>query len=485
MANGDNSTAGSAPTLRKEIRLRDGMSLMIGGIVGSGIFFVPAVVSGHLDSLAAVLLVWTFGGLLSLAGALSLAELGAALPRTGGLYVFLEEAYGSWAGFLYGWIHFAVTNSGTVAVLGVAFALGVAAVADLGRLAAFLASLPVIPLSAEWVEWVIVKGIGVASILSLTFFNYRGLRSGIMVQNIFTIAKLVGIAAILFVFFAWGRPAEMWSEGFWPKDGFGLAMIGPFGMALLAVLWAYEGWHAITFSAGEFKDPQRDIPRSLAWGTLIVLGIYLVTNLAYFAVLTGQEIADSPSVAAAGMTALFDSALLFGLTAAAFVTIIILTSVTGANNMQILVGPRVMFAMAENDLFFKRFAHIHPRYRTPSFSIWAQGLLASTLTLFGNFEELLNWVIFTHWIFYAATVAGVIVLRYKQPDLERPFRVPLYPWVPLFFVVAASAMIVNTIVVDYQNYWIGEPWWGSLIGIGFVLTGIPAYFYFHRASKLG
>lgn len=467
----------TAPTLAKEIRLRDGMSLVVGGIIGSGIFLVPAVVSGYLDSLAAVLLVWTFGGLLSLAGALSLAELGAAIPRTGGLYAFLEEAYGSWAGFLYGWIHFAVTNSGTVAVLGVAFALGVAGVIDLGKLAAFLASLPIIPLSAEWVERVIVKGIGIASILTLTWFNYRGLRSGIRVQNIFTVAKLIGLAAIVFVFFAWGSPLKMWSESFWPEGGFSRAMIGPFGLALLAVLWAYEGWHAITFSAGEFKNPQRDIPRSLAWGTLIVTAVYLVANLAYYAVLTGPEVAANESVAAAGMTKLF------GLAAAIAATVVVLISVTGANNMQILVGPRVMFAMAENKLFFKKFAGIHPKYRTPGFSIWAQGLLASTLSLFGNFEELLNWVIFTHWIFYAATVAGVIVLRYKQPDLVRPFRVPLYPWLPLFFVLTAAAMIVNTIVVDYQNYWVGKPWWGSLIGIGFVLTGLPAYFYFRRSQS--
>jgi len=458
----------AAPTLAKEIRLRDGMSLMVGGIIGSGIFFVPAVVSGYLDSLAAVLLVWAVGGLLSLAGALSLAELGAAIPRTGGLYVYLEEAYGSWAGFLYGWIHLTVTNSGVIAVLGVAFALGVAAVVDLGELALFLASLPIIPLSAENVEFVLVKGIGIASILVLTWFNYRGLRSGILVQNIFTIAKLVGLAAILFVFFRWGRPVEMWSEGFWPEGGFSWTMFGPFGMALLAVLFAYEGWHSITFSAGEFKNPQQDIPRSLAWGTLIVLGVYLVTNLAYFAVLSGQEIAANDSVAAAGMTKLF------GLAAAVAVTFVILASVTGANNTQILVGPRVMFAMAENKLFFKPFARIHPRYRTPGFSILAQGLFASSLTLIGGFESLLNWVIFTHWIFYAATVAAVIVLRYKQPELERPFRVPFYPWLPLFFVIAAAAMIVNTMIEDWQH---------SLIGIGIVFTGLPVYFYFRRSQS--
>lgn len=457
----------AAPTLAKEIRLRDGMSLLVGGMIGSGIFFVPAVVSGYLDSLAAVLLVWTFGGLLSLAGALSLAELGAALPRTGGLYVFLEEAYGSWAGFLYGWIHFTMTNSGTVAVLGTAFALGVAGVVDLGKLAAFLASLSLIPLSAGHVEFVIVKGLGIASILTLTWFNYRGLRSGIRVQNIFTVAKLIGLAAVVYVFFAWGTPLKIWSAEFWPAGGPSLAF-GPFGLALLAVLWAYEGWHAITFSAGEFKNPQRDIPRSLAWGTLIVLGVYLVTNLAYFSVLTGPEVATNPSVAAAGMIKLF------GLGAAVAVTVVILISVTGANNMQILVGPRVMFAMAENNLFFQRFAHVHPRYRTPDFSIWAQGILACLLTLAGGFEDLLNWVIFTHWIFYAATVAAVIVLRYKQPELERPFRVPLYPWLPLFFVIAAAAMIVNTIVEDWQ---------GALVGIGIVLTGLPAYFYFRRSQS--
>jgi APA family basic amino acid/polyamine antiporter len=436
----------AAPTLAKEIRLRDGLSLVVGGIIGSGIFFVPAVVSTQLTSLSAVLLVWVFGGLLSLAGALSLAELGAAMPRTGGLYVYLEEAYGPWAGFLYGWIHFTMTNSGTVATLGAAFALGVGAL------------VPMHP-------W-LLKAVGIASILSLTWFNYRGLKPGILVQNLFTTAKVLGLAAIVFLFLLRGRPTELWSADFWPEGGFSFAF-GPFGLALVAVLWAYEGWHAITFSAGEFKNPQRDIPRSLAWGTLIVLGIYLVTNLAYFAVLTGTDIAAASSPATAGMTKLF------GLAAAAVVTLIILTSVYGANNMQVLVGPRVMFAMAEEGLFFRAFSRIHPRNRTPGFSIWAQGLLASALTLVGGFEDLLNWVVFTHWIFYAATVAGVIVLRYKQPALERPFRTPLYPWLPLFFVVAAAGMIINNIIEDWQH---------SLVGIGIVLTGLPAYFYFRRQT---
>ena len=297
----DNS---APPALAKEIRLRDGLSLVVGGIIGSGIFFVPAVVSTQLTSLSAVLLVWTFGGLLSLAGALSLAELGAAMPRTGGLYVYLKEAYGSWAGFLYGWIHFTITNSGTVATLGAAFALGVAAILPLDEVAQTLRLAAVLPLSNAQIGFVLQKIIGIASILSLTWFNYRGLRAGIRVQNLFTIAKITGLAAIVFLFLLRGRPTELWTADFWPEGGFSLAF-GPFGIALIAVLWAYEGWHSITFSAGEFKNPQRDIPRSLAWGTLIILGIYLVTNLAYFAVLTGPDIAAAASPATAGMTKLF------------------------------------------------------------------------------------------------------------------------------------------------------------------------------------
>lgn len=449
ISNNTGSTSNSAPTLAKEIRLRDGLSLVVGGIIGSGIFLVPAAVSMQLTSLSGVMLVWLFGGLLSLAGALSLAELGAAIPRTGGLYVYLEEAYGSWAGFLYGWIHFTMTNSGTVATLGAAFALYVSQL------------IPVDPVTQ--------KIIGIASILVLTVINCFGVKAGTLVQNIFTIAKVGGLGLVVFFLLLRGRPGELWTANLWPEDGFTFA-IGPFGIALIAVLWAYEGWHAITFNAGEFKNPTRDIPRSLAWGTAIILGIYMITILAYHAVLTGPEITSSETVAATAITRAV------GPWAGAFVSLLILTSIFGANNMQVLAGPRVMYAMAKDGLFFRAFARVHPRWHTPVFSIWAQGILASLLTLVATFQELFTYVIFTHWIFYAATVAGVIVLRFKRPDLERPYRVPLYPWVPLLFVLASAGMIINNIFED---------WYHSLIGIAFVLSGLPAYWFFrsHAARK--
>lgn len=436
----------SPPTLLRELRLLDGTALVVGGIIGSGIFLVPRSVSEQLDSLGVVLLVWFAGGALSLFGALSLAELGAALPRTGGLFVYLREAYGPWAGFLYGWGQFTMISSGTIATLAVAFSL-------------YLAQL--LPLSPAG-----QKAVGIGSILVLAGVNCVGLRAGKLVQNIFTLAKVGGLGLLVLLLLARGHPLALWSRDFWPREGVHFSW-APFGVALVAVLWAYEGWHAVTFSAGEFKRPTRDLPRSLFLGTAAILAIYLITNLAYYGVLSGAQIAQSDTVAATAMT------LTSGAMASAFVSVLILVSIFGANNAQVLLGPRVFYAMAKEGLFFSAFARVHPRYRTPVFSIVAQAVLASVLTLLGTFQELFTYVIFTHWIFYGAAVAAVVVLRRTRPGLERPFRVPAYPWLPLLFVLATFGITVSTIVAGPGH---------ALLGIAFILTGIPAYAFFRRRS---
>jgi basic amino acid/polyamine antiporter, APA family len=434
-------------TLLRGIRVGDGVALVVGGIIGSGIFLVPSEVSQRLESFGAVLLVWVAGGLLSLAGALSLGELGAAMPKTGGLYVYLREAYGRPLAFLYGWALFTIIHTGTIAALGAALGLYAAQLIELGPVGQ--------------------KAVGVGSIALLTWVNCMGLGPGKWVQNIFTLAKVAGLGLVIVLLLTRGRPIELLTTDLLPAEGFSFALV-PFGLALVAVLWAYEGWHTITFSAGEFKNPERDLPRSLFLGTLTIVIIYALTNWAYYAVLSGPEVATSPTVAATAMS------LTWGEWAGAFVSLLILVSIFGANNATILLGPRLFYAMAREGLFFPAVARVHSRYRVPVVSIVLQGIWASLLVISGEFLELISSVVFTHWIFYALAVGGVIILRRKQPNLPRPYKLPGYPVLPLLFVLGAALLTVN-VFFEFN--------WKQLIGFGIVLAGIPAYFLFKRYGR--
>lgn len=422
----------------------DATSVVVGTIIGSGIFLVPQAVAQQLPSLGMVTLVWVVGGVLSLSGALSLAELAAAFPRAGGLYVYLRHAYGPAAGFLYGWGLLTMIHSGSIATLAVAFGL-------------YLSQLIPLDSTAQ-------KAFSIACILLLTGVNCLGLRAGKLVQNLFTLAKLGGLAVMTLLLFARGRPLELLPQDFWPAGGHRAVWV-PFGVALVGVLWAYEGWHVVSFAAGEIRDPTRNLPRSLLYGTLIITGVYLSANAAYYSVLTGAEIAASNTVAATAMTRTVGAA------AGGFISLLILVSIFGAMNGMVLTGPRAYYAMARDGLFFAAFARTSLRYHSPVFAIILQGVWASLLTLIGTFQELFTYVIFTAWIFYGATVVGVIVLRRQQPALERPFRVPGYPWLPGLFGLAALGITVSTIVAGPGN---------ALRGIALILVGVPFYFLFRR-----
>ncbi len=448
MATGIENRSATETTLVRELGLFDSTAIVIGVILGSGIFLVPKEVATRLDSLFLVLLAWLAGGILSLFGALSLAEMGAAFPGAGGLYVYLSKAYGRPAGFLYGWGLFTAIQSGSIATLAVAFSLYTNQLIPIGY----------------WGQ----KAVSIGCILFLTYINCRGVRSGKLVQNLFTVAKMGGLGIMIVLLFAKGHPVQLIPQEFWPKQGFGSFPTAAFGIALIGVLWAYEGWHVISFTASEMKDPQRTLPRSLIYGTVIMVIVYMLANLAYYSVLNRSQILQSDAVAATAVR------LAVGTTATAFLSVLILVSVFGAVNGMVLTGPRVYYAMAEDGLFFRAFGRLHPRFRTPMTAIIAQGLWASMLTLLGNFEQLFSYVIFTAWIFYGATVAGVIVLRRKQPNLERPFHTPAYPWLPLVFALAAAGITLNTIMETPGN---------SLYGIAFILTGVPAYVLFRRSQK--
>lgn len=436
-----------SPGLLRELGLRDAVAIVAGTIIGSGIFLVPGNIAGELSSFSAVILVWFVGGLLSLFGALALGELGAAFPKAGGLYVYLRNAYGKSIGFLYGWALLALIHSGSIATLAVAFRI-------------YLAQI--LPLTATQ-----QKMAGVLCVLVLTGVNCFGVKSGKNVHNLLTIAKYLGLAIMLALLF-YGGHLPLLRASLWPRNGFSFAPRS-FGIALIAVLWAYEGWHVLSFMTGEIKHSQRDLPRGLFYGTLIVAATYLLANVAYYSVLTNAQVQHTQRVAAVAVHMATGNAA-----AAAFISCLILVSIIGATNGMILTGPRVYYAMAEEGLFFPIFGRISARFRAPVFAIIVQGLWAAGLTLLGSFQELFTYVVFVGWIFYGLAVAGVIVLRIRRPGLERPFRVPGYPWLPALFTIAALGITVSAVLSAPMH---------ALFGAVLVLSGLPLYALFVTRLK--
>jgi APA family basic amino acid/polyamine antiporter len=420
-------------------------ALVVGTVIGSGIFLVPHNVAQQVGSVQSLLGVWVLGGVLALAGALSLAELGAALPEAGGVYVYLREAYGKLPAFLYGWGMLLVIESGSVATLAVAFGI-------------YSASL--IPLSSAG-----EKMAGCAVIALLTVVNIVGAREGSIVQTIFTLAKLLGLATIMG--FALFHPGVHHVAVLPPLPN-PHTSLSSFGIALVGVLWAYEGWHMLSFSAGEVQAPGRTLPRSYFVGMLIVVAVYLGANLAYLRVLPLAQLAQHQRVAARAMQ------IFAGPGGATFVSALILCSIFGAINGNTLAGPRAYFAMACDGVFFSFVGRVHPRFQTPVAAIIIQGLWSVVLTVSGSFQQLYTYVIFSGWIFYAAAVLSVLVLRRRAPRLERPYRVWGYPALPIAFALAALAVVGNTLVREP-----GE----SLIGLLLILIGIPIYLLWNRKAR--
>jgi basic amino acid/polyamine antiporter, APA family len=422
----------------RELNLADGTAIVVGTIIGSGIFLVPRSIAGELSSVAAVLLIWIAGGALSLFGGLALGELGAMFPEAGGLYVYLRRIYGRPLGFLYGWGLLTIIHSGSIATLAVAFRL-------------YLGQMLSLNPTAQ-------KLVGVGCVLFLTGLNCLGLRPAKFVQNTSALAKIAGLATMI-VFVLWR------SHGHWPAVNLWFPANERtdwvrWGVALVAVLWAYEGWHVVSFTAGEFKRTRRDLPRALLYGTLIVVATYVLANLAYYSGLTRAEILQSDCVAA---TAMYHS---FGPMGSASISALILVSIFGAANGMVLTGPRVYYAMAKDGLFLRSFTYLSPRSRTPIVGIVIQGVWASALTVLGTFTQLFTYVIFTSWIFYALVVGGVVMLRVREPNLKRDFRAPALLWLATPFVFAALGMTLSTILADPKH---------ALIGIALILSGIPVY----------
>jgi basic amino acid/polyamine antiporter, APA family len=427
-------------TLPRTLTLRDLIWLTIGSVIGSGIFLVPGAVLRQVDGfIFPALLVWLVGGILSLLGALTYSELGAMKPAAGGLYIYIRDCFGRFPAFLFGWTLFFVISSGAVATLAVAFS------AYLGEI------VPLTPLLA--------KIIAVVMIAVVTLLNVAGTRASANVQNWTTATKVFGILLMSGVLLLLGRGFQWSGPALWPKPPHGSLASG-FGLAMISVLWAYEGWQWITYNAGEVINARRSFPVGLIIGTAALVGIYLIANLGYLSALGGVGVAASNRLAATAVSTVVSPA------AAKLVAIMILISIFSATNGTMLSSPRVYYAMARDGLFFQRLAEVHPRFQTPAFAVIAGAVWSAILAITGTFEQLLTYVIFVGWIFYALAAASIFVYRRSVPETGRPYRAPGYPVTPLLFIAAAAALVINTIVTQPAR---------AGIGLGIVLLGAPAY----------
>ena len=432
------------PKLKRVLSLLDATMINAGGIIGSGIFMVPATVAMFTGSSSLFFMVWIAGGIVSLFGALSVAELGAAMPRAGGQYVYLSEAYGPVWGYLYGWSAVAVINTASIAAVGVAFS---------EYLRFFF---PITDVS--------IKGIAVVTIVLLTIINILDVKSGARFQNLFTISKLGAIFGIIILGLVMEGGSNQNLSPFFSDQSF-TELVGPLGLAMVSVLWTFDGWIFITYVAGEVKNPGRNIPLSLIFCMLIVVSIYLLLNyvLIYTLGFTGMNGSD---------LVVSDAASVFlGNKGAAIVTLIILISLIGANNGFVLTSARINYAMAKDKLFFYQASQIHPRFKSPANALIIQCVWASLLTFTGTFNQLITYIIFASWIFYGMSAGAVIILRNKKPDMERPYKTPVYPWIPIIFILFAIFLTINTIMEAPRD---------AAIGAGIILAGLPMYYYWKK-----
>jgi APA family basic amino acid/polyamine antiporter len=432
--------------LVRQLGLGDSISLVMGIMIGSGIFLMAGSIAREVNSIAAVIAVWTLGGVLSIAGALSLSELGAAFPSAGGLYVYMAEAYGPAAGFVYGWSAVCLIYAGSIATMAAAVGFY---------------SAPLLGLT-----YIEQKLLQVLCIVFFTAVNCFGISTGKRVQNTLTAAKVLGIVLIIVVLYTKGSAAML--RGNFLASGAEPSHLSSFGVALIAVLWAYDGWHFVSFTAGEIRNPTRTLPRSLLLGTLFTTAIYLLLNVAYYAVLSPSAIRGTDRVAAIAVQHVL------GPKAAVFMSILIVVSILGAMNGVILGAPRINFAMARDGLFFRQFGKVNRRTHAPVIATVAQGAFAIIFTLIGSFQQLFTSYVFTSWIFYGLCVAALIVLRKQRPHLNRPYRCPLYPITPIFFIVAALGIVITTFVSNFRQ---------AILGIGLMLLGIPFYALFRFIEK--
>jgi APA family basic amino acid/polyamine antiporter len=468
-----------APTLG----LWTSVSLVVGGIIGSGIFMKPSVMATQLGSPELLLAVWVIAGIITLFGALSNAEVATMMPETGGQFVFFKAMYGDFFSFLYGWAAFAVFN--TAGVASIAYVLGTYTEYfiqlprfDTSLEKAFQLNIPFIG-SIFPLENIGVKGITIFVVIGLTFINYRSTRSAGNIQVIFTAMKVMAMALIVggLLFSSKGDVGNIVNDSAIIRPE-GWALLGGVVAAISGAFWGYDGWNNITFVAGEIKNPRQNIPKSLFLGLLICIICYGLITLSYIYVLPIDAIAGSPMVASDA------ASVVMGALGGAMIAFMVIISTFGTTNGNILATARVSFAMAQEKRFFDFVGQVHPRYKTPGNSLWLHGFWTSLLVLSGSFDMLTDMLIFVSWLFYGMSALGIFILRKKLPNADRPYKVWGYPFVPAIFVLFALFFLVATLVNDIRMFYHGETHLiNSLLGLLLTAMGIPLYWYFKHKQK--
>jgi APA family basic amino acid/polyamine antiporter len=449
--------------LKRQIGLFDAVMLIAGDMIGIGIFVTTGVIAETLPTPGGVLLVWVLGGLLALAGALSCAELSASLPYAGGDYIYIREAYGKLVGFLSGWSSFLVTFSGAIAFLAVGFAGFMAFFFPVlgSKEAIFSLAVPGFPIDVT-----VGTLFSMLVVLLISGLHCFGVRLGTATQNILTTFKIGSLLAIILlgVLIGKGDTAHFSPLFDWPK----ITNFSVFAAAFIPAIFAYSGWNAVIYIAGEVKDPERNLPRALLWANLIVIALYLAVNIVYIYGVPVTEMKGALRVSEVATTALF------GYQTSAWITALITISILGALNVVTMIGPRIYYAMARDGLFFNRLTRVHPTFGTPASAIILQAVWACFLILTGTFGTLFTYVSVIIVLFSALTVGSVMVLRWKRPELKRPYRLWGYPIVPILFILAHLWIVWGSLT---------EKPWESLWGVFIVGLGIPAYLLWQNRLK--
>jgi basic amino acid/polyamine antiporter, APA family len=442
--------------LVRAIGLGSAVLIVVGSVIGSGIFLTSGGMAALIPSASLLLFAWVLGGVLSIAGGLTYAEMGAMFPRSGGVYVFLREAYGGLAAFLYGWASLLVVISGSIAAVAMGFAEYLSYFIPVLSTSHVLLAVPV-----PWGTFAVSAGqlVAAASIAVLGAVNYVGVRSGNLVNVVLTAAKVAGLSAIPIMALLVGKV----EPAFTPVVPAEVARpLASFGIAMIAVLWTYESWYYVTYAAGEIKDPQRNVPRALFIGVAALMGIYLAVNLAYLRSLTVDEMRGVTRIAERAAT------VLMGPSGATFIALTVVISTLGCNAAGLLGGSRVLFAMGLDGVFLPAASRVHPHYRTPHVAIVWLTVWSIVLALSGTYDQLFTYVMFSSILFSVATGLALFRLRTTQPDHHRPYRAWGYPIVPGLFVLGSALFVLNTLLERPVE---------SIAGLGLLLLGLPVYWF--------
>ncbi|MBX9766452.1 MAG: amino acid permease [Bdellovibrionales bacterium] len=475
------------PQLLRRVAGTTAIAIVIGEMIGSGIFKKPGLMAGHLGNPTALLLAWVIAGVVTTFGALTNAEVASMYPRTGGQYVFFREIYGRFFAFLYGWALFSVVQTASIASIAYVSAEYLQVLIPFGRLSPEVEQSLILTLPGVGtffpLENLGVKCATLAIIFVLAAINWRGIKAGSQVAKVMTIVKLLAIVGIVALAFFGGGRADTSASGL--AQGLGGGEITPLGMiqfgawaaALSGAFWAYDGWNSVTFLAGEIENPQRNLPRALIVGTAVVTGVYFIVVSGYLNVLSVGEMAQTKLVAATVIHKII------GGVGVLVVSFFIFMSAFGGANGTTMTSPRVYYAMAKDGLFFSAFQKVHPKYHSPWVAILAQTVLASIYVITGTFDQLTDMLIFVSWLFYASMAFGVFVLRRTRPHEPRPYRVIGYPVVPVIFILVSLFYLGVTLYDDARAFTAGEkPVMNAVLGLIILALGVPIYFYFRKSQ---